>query len=66
MLVLSRKPSETIVLTVPPSTAPTRIEVTLIDIRSGHRARLGVTAPREVEVHRLEVQEAIDRERGAA
>lgn len=36
-------------------------EVTLIDLR-GDKARLGINAPRESRVHRLEVFEAIRRE----
>jgi carbon storage regulator len=37
------------------------IEITIVDIR-GDKVRLGITAPREVSVHRKEVYEAIRRE----
>jgi carbon storage regulator len=52
MLVLSRKVGQRIVL------GPD-IEVTVVQIR-GQRVRVGVTAPREVSVNRLEL-----RKRGA-
>ena len=54
MLVLSRQRDETIMV-------GDDIEVTVIDIR-GDKVRLGVTAPREVSVHRKEVYDAIRRE----
>ena len=56
MLVLSRKVDETIMI-------GDDIEVTIVDIR-GDKIRLGITAPRNVEVHRKEVFEAIKREKG--
>jgi len=55
MLVLSRKRNESIVING-------NITVTLVDIR-GDKARLGIEAPNDVTVHRLEVQEAIEREK---
>lgn len=55
MLVLSRKRNESIVING-------NIIVTLVDIR-GDRARLGIDAPSDVTVHRLEVHEAIEREK---
>ena len=51
MLVLSRKKEESIVI-------GDNITVTLVDIR-GDKVRLGITAPRDTPVHRLEVYEAI-------
>jgi carbon storage regulator CsrA len=57
MLVLSRKPNETIVL----NCRGVRIEVTVAVIL-GDKVRIGITAPREVTVHREEVQERIDAE----
>ena len=41
------------------------IEVTVVDIR-GDKVRLGITAPREISVHRKEVYDAIRRENRAA
>lgn len=55
MLVLSRKLNESIVING-------NIIVTLVDIR-GDKARLGIEAPIDVTVHRLEVHEAIEREK---
>jgi carbon storage regulator len=58
MLVLSRQRSETIMI-------GDDIEVTVVDIR-GDKVRLGITAPRQVSVHRKEVYDAIRRENRAA
>ena len=60
MLVLSRRPNESIVIN-------DKIVITVIEIR-GDKVRLGIEAPTEVPVHRQEVYEAIQREhqRGAA
>jgi carbon storage regulator len=58
VLVLTRRPNETIVITVP-GCSP--IYVTLLDVRIG-KARIGVAADREVAVHRQEVQERVDRD----
>jgi carbon storage regulator len=58
MLVLSRQRAETIMI-------GDDIEVTVVDIR-GDKVRLGITAPREVSVHRKEVYDAIRRENRAA
>jgi carbon storage regulator len=58
MLVLSRQRDETIMI-------GDDIEVTVVDIR-GDKVRLGISAPREVAVHRKEVYEAIKRENRAA
>ncbi len=56
MLVLSRKTNERIFI----STADAMIQVCLVEIR-GDKVRLGVQAPRHVEVHREEVWEAIQK-----
>jgi len=57
MLVLSRKANESIVISV----GEAIIEIMVAEIR-GDKVRLGVTAPREIPVHRREVYEEIQRE----
>ena len=54
MLVLSRQRDETIMI-------GDDVEITVVDIRGG-KVRLGITAPRRIQVHRKEVYEAIKRE----
>ncbi len=54
MLVLSRQRDETIMI-------GDEVEITIVDIR-GDKVRLGIDAPRSVQVHRKEVYEAIKRE----
>ncbi|RME39870.1 MAG: carbon storage regulator [Planctomycetota bacterium] len=54
MLVLSRQRDETIII-------GDDVEITVVDIR-GDKVRLGITAPRHIQVHRKEVYEAIKRE----
>ena len=49
MLVLSRQRDETIII-------GDNIEITVVDIR-GDKVRLGVSAPKEISVHRKEVYE---------
>ena len=58
MLVLSRQRDETIMI-------GDQIEITVVDIR-GDKVRVGITAPRDVQVHRKEVYEAIKRENAEA
>lgn len=58
MLVLSRKKDEAIRIA-------DNIVITVVDIRDG-KIRLGITAPRDVPVHRQEVWEALQRERNGA
>ena len=53
MLVLSRKKNESIVIN-------DDITIVVVEIR-GDKVRLGVEAPKEVPVHRLEVYDAIKR-----
>lgn len=62
MLVLSRQRDEEIVIEVPPSSTPTTVRVTVVDVK-GEKVRLGIDAPKEVPVHRKEVYNAIQRER---
>lgn len=54
MLVLSRKKGESIVIN-------DEITITVVELR-GDKVRIGIAAPPEVPVHRLEVYEAIRRE----
>ena len=51
MLVLTRKKNESIVIN-------DVIKVTVVEIR-GDKVRLGIEAPREIEVHRQEVYDQI-------
>ena len=51
MLVLTRKKNESIVIN-------DVIKVTVVEIR-GDKVRLGIEAPREIDVHRQEVYEQI-------
>lgn len=54
MLVLSRKKLESIVIA-------DNITITVVEIR-GDKVRLGFTGPREVQIHRREVFDAIQRD----
>ena len=54
MLVLSRQKDESIMI-------GDNVEITIVDVR-GDKVRLGISAPREVTVHRKEVWEAIKKE----
>lgn len=58
MLVLSRRIDEEIVIETPQG--PIYVMVISVDIKG--KVRLGVSAPREVPVHRREVLERIQRE----
>ena len=55
MLVLSRQKDESIMI-------GEDVEITIVDVR-GDKVRLGITAPKEIPVHRREVYEAIQREK---
>jgi carbon storage regulator len=58
MLVLSRQKDESIMI-------GDDVEITIVDVR-GDKVRLGITAPKEIPVHRREVYEAIQREKQEA
>ncbi len=66
MLVLSRKRDEVIVI----ETSDGLIEIMLVEmcdtegnsVKAARKARIGITAPRNVPVHRKEIYEAIKRE----
>lgn len=62
MLVLSRMMDESYVITVPPSTEPTVITQTIIQIR-GEKVRTGFQAPKNVEIDRAEVYASKQREK---
>ena len=55
MLVLTRKKNESIVIN-------DVIRITVVEIR-GDKVRLGIEAPREIEVHRQEVYQQIHGEK---
>jgi len=55
MLVLSRQKDESIMI-------GDDVKITIVDVR-GDKVRLGITAPREIPVHRIEIYEAIQREK---
>jgi len=55
MLVLSRQKDESIMI-------GDDVKITIVDVR-GDKVRLGITAPREIPVHRMEIYEAIQREK---
>ena len=56
MLVMSRKPNETIVI------ADGRVVITILETRPGN-VKLGIDAPSDISVHRGEVQERVDNAR---
>ena len=58
MLVLSQQRDETIMI-------GDEIEITVVDIR-GDKVRLGINAPRTIQVHRKEVYDAIQQENAEA
>ncbi len=55
MLVLSRQRDESIMI-------GDNVEITIVDVR-GDKVRLGITAPKEIPVHRREIYDAIQREK---
>ena len=58
MLVLTRQKDESIII----GEGEDKVEICIVDVR-GDRVRLGITAPRNLSVHRKEVYEAIQREK---
>ncbi len=51
MLVLSRKPNESIII-------GDYVEIKVVEVR-GEQVKLGITAPRDIPVHRKEIYESI-------
>ncbi len=54
MLVLSRKPNESIII-------GDSIEIKVVEVR-GEQVKLGITAPRDISVHRKEIYKAIQKQ----
>jgi len=54
MLVISRRPGEEIMI-------GDEVIIKILEFRSGGKIRLGITAPKEVDVHRGEVYDIIHR-----
>jgi carbon storage regulator len=57
VLILTRKVGETLMI-------GEGVTVTVLEVK-GHQVRLGVNAPKEVEVHREEIYERIKQEKMA-
>ena len=55
MLVLSRQRDESIMI-------GDDVEIVIVDVR-GDKVRLGITAPKQIPVHRREIYDAIQREK---
>ena len=58
MLILTRRIGETVMI-------GDKVTVTVLSV-NGNQVRIGVNAPKEVEVHREEVYERVQAERAAA
>ena len=56
MLILTRRVGETVVI-------GDEVQVTVLGVK-GNQVRLGVTAPKDVAVHRSEIYDRIQKERG--
>ncbi len=62
LLVLTRRPNESIVCTIPEGIeAGSQIVIKVVSVKQG-RVRLGFVAPREIGLHRLEVHERMNEE----
>lgn len=61
MLILERESGEEAIITVPPSTTPTRVRFVVVNVR-GAKVRCGFDAPKNTKIHRAEVQHQIDLE----
>jgi len=55
MLVLSRQRDESIMI-------GDNVEIIIVDVR-GDKVRLGITAPKDIPVHRREIYDALQREK---
>jgi carbon storage regulator len=56
MLILTRRIGESLMI-------GDHVSVTVLDVK-GNQVRIGIKAPRAVEVHRMEIYERIKHERG--
>lgn len=56
MLILTQRPGDEVVITVPPSAEPIEITVALLGVK-GNQARNGYNAPRIVTIDRAEIHE---------
>ena len=54
MLILARRVSERLILNIPPSDKPQTVTIMPTEIR-GDAVRLGIQAPREIEIVREEI-----------
>lgn len=68
MLVITRKPSQVVIIRVPPSTTEQVIKVAVVQVaKSLSRVRLGLEAAKEVVIHREEIDwKVIDEKEKAA
>lgn len=57
MLVLSRRVGESVIING-------NIKVMVVKVKGSEEVRIGIEAPKDVQVHREEVYKAIQRERG--
>ena len=60
MLVLTREKHEVIIIG---NDTGLKIKVEIVDVR-GDKVRLGITAPKSIFVHRKEIYDAIQKEKG--
>lgn len=56
MLMLGRKKGESIIIN-------NEIEIKIVDIQVGGLVRVGIDAPKEIPVHRKEIQDKINRQK---
>lgn len=57
MLILTRKVGERIMID------DGRVVITVVEIKDGKTARIGIDAPQEIDIHREEVFDALVRDR---
>ena len=55
MLVLSRRPQESIVITIPPSKHERTIEFVMLEVRTENCAKFGIIAERDCRILRKEL-----------